>query len=372
MSGITQHQIAAKLNISRSTVAAVLSNTPKARISQAIRESVLETAREMGYVPNRHAQIMSKGKSGMIGIINFGVYEQLPQQKVQFAAHALLKERFEPVVSNVLWFADRGGAVCRRMVESRVEGVLLIHPNLYFTQKHLDILLDAGIPVVVLGSTALEGVTKYMSDKEQGFYTLTHHLLDLGYRRLTVMLGRDSTQKKNVPSWHARNAIAGFERALSERDDPAVSGSVHLIHHTVSASAEGRSPYEPGRAAMREILSKTILPEAVLCSNDNWAMGALAACAEADIKVPQELAITGFENEPLSEYGLLPLTTMVHPAREMAERGVATLLSLVRKESVAEDRFFTLPCELMVRRSCGAHLRKHNMVDAPQPAKHPV
>ncbi len=368
MSGITQHQIAAKLNISRSTVAAVLSNTPRARISQAIRESVLETAREMGYVPNRHAQIISKGKSGMIGIINFGIYEQLPQQKVQFAAHAFLKERFEPVVSNALWFADRGGAVCRRMVESRVEGVLLIHPTLHFTQKHLDILLDAGIPVVVLGGTALQGVTKYMSDKEQGFYTLTNHLLDLGHRRLTVMLGRDSTEKKNAPSWHARNAIAGFERALKERANPAVTGTIHLIHHLVRPSEQNHNPYEPGRVAMREILSKATLPDAVLCSNDNWAMGALAACAEADVKVPEDLAITGFENEPLSQYGQLPLTTMAHPAREMAEQGALTLLSLVRKETTLEDRLITLPCDLIVRRSCGSHLRKPQKTKTFQPA----
>ncbi|HWL52057.1 MAG TPA: LacI family DNA-binding transcriptional regulator [Chthoniobacteraceae bacterium] len=366
MPGITQHQIAARLGVSRSAVAAVLSNTPKGRISPALRESILATAREMGYVPNRHAQIMSKGKSGMIGIINFGLYEQLPQQKVQFAARALLKQRYEPVVSNVLWFADRGGAVCRRMVESRVEGVLLVHPTLQFTQKHLDILLDAGIPVVVLGGTNLKGVTKYMSDKEHGFYVLTSHLLDLGYRRLTVMLGRDSTEKKHIPSWHARNAIAGFERALKEKAGPGVTGSVHLIHRTIGANL---SPYEPGRLAMHEILQKATLPEAVLCSNDNWAMGALAACAAADLKVPEEIAITGFENEPLSQYGLLPLTTMAHPAREIAEKGVKDLLSLVRRESALEDRLVVLPCELVVRRSCGAHLHQHRAADVPQPVE---
>ncbi len=366
MPGITQTQIAAELQISRSTVAAVLSNSPGARISKEVAAKILETAERMGYRPNRYAQVMRRGNSGIIGVINFGGLQQMPIQKLMYTVQAVAEARFEPVVHDVFWFADRGGAACEKMLDMRAEGVLLMHPHLFFTQKHLDILLKAGIPVVSMGGDHLKGIPRVMSDKEKGFYELTSHLLGLGHRRLTLLLGKDSSDKRRTISWHSNKATAGFKRALKERT--GADGTIHIVPHAIQVQEP--TLYQPGQQGMSELLKQGTLPDAVLCSNDNWALGALSVCAEADIRVPSDLSITGFENEPVAQVGLLPLTTVAHPAEEIAHHAVDLLLSLIRKETALESSLSALPGRLIVRRSCGAYLK--SPASSPLQPTHPV
>lgn len=364
MARITQTEIARHLGISRSAVASVLSNSTSSRISPELRERILGAAQELGYVPNRFAQIMSKGRSGMIGVINFGGYEQLPHVKVEQAVCRILKEGYEPVVDNALWFADHGRAVCSRMIQMQVEGVALVHPPPAFTSAHLQTLLDAKIPVVGLGC-GLPGITRYLSDKERGFHLLTTHLLNAGYRRLTLMVGRDSTVRKNQLSWHSANARSGFQGAISDfQGEGEIHGDVEVVHHEiippkadVEQSAE-RATYTPGYHGMRAILQRPVLPEVVLCSNDSWAMGALAACADADVRVPEELAITGFENDPISRYGLLPLTTVAHPVSAIVDHGLGVLMEAIHSGMPTPDILNVLPGELVIRKSCGSYLHK--------------
>lgn len=365
MARITQTEIARHLGISRSAVASVLSNSASSRISPELRERILGAVEELGYIPNRFAQIMSKGRSGMIGVINFGGYEQLPHVKVEQAVCRILQEGYQPVVDNALWFADHGHAVCSRMIQMQVEGVVLVHPPPAFTTAYLQMLLDAKIPVVGLGC-GLPGITRYLSDKEKGFYLLATHLLHAGYRRLTLMVGRDSTARKKQLSWHSTNARAGFLRAISEFSDGGeiIHSDVKVVHHEIippkadaERTAEGTT-YAPGYQGMRTLLQRPVLPEVVLCSNDSWAMGALAACADADVRVPEELAITGFENDPISRYGSLPLTTVAHPVKAIVDRGLGVLLEAIRNGTPTPDILNVLPGKLVVRKSCGSHLRK--------------
>lgn len=369
MQGPTQAQIAAALQVSRSTVAAVLSNSPSARISREVAARVVQKASEMGYRPNRYSKIMRKGRSGIIGVIKFGGLQQMPTQKLMYAVRAIAEAGYEPVVHDCFWFADRGGSACEKMIDLRVEGVLLIHPNLFFTGKHLDILLKVGIPVVSMGGDHLQGIPRILSDKEKGFYELTRHLLGLGHRRLTLLLGKDSSDRKRTLSWHYNKAKAGFKKAIHEQ--PGANGSIHVVHYTLRAPQESADPtlYETGAQAMREILSQGTLPEAVLCSNDNWALGALTVCAEADIRVPDELAITGFENEPAGSVGLLPLTTVAHPVREIAQRAVDRLMGAVRERNDLEPTLDMIPGQLMVRRSCGAWLKSPGRAARPEAVK---
>lgn len=352
---ITQASIAARLNISRSTVAAVLCDLPTARISPEVRQRVLDTAAEMGYVPNRYAQAMRKGRTGVIGILNFGTNLQVALQKLRLAVSAIHAEGYEAMVHDVFWFADRGNLACRRMMEARVEGVVLVQPNLWFTQKHLDSLLAAGIPVVGIGGYHLKKIPVVSRQTTQGFYELTRHLLRLGHRRLTLLLGKDSSENHRAPSAHRVEAIAGFRRALREMHGKT-DGTVHVFHHQLTSETEGMDAYLPGKFGMREILQKPVLPTAVLCGNDNWAMGALSACAEADVRVPRDIAITGYENEPVSAVGLLPLTTVAQPVKEITAWAMEKLFSAIRGQKKLREERVLMPIHLIVRRSCGATL----------------
>lgn len=352
---VTQANIAARLKVSRSTVAAVLCGLPTARISPEVRQRVLDTARKMGYAPNRYAQVMRRKNTGLIGVLNFGTTLQVALQKLHLTVRAIHAEGYEAMVQDVLWFADRGALACQRMKEARVEGVVLIHPNLWFVQKHLDSLLEAGIPVVSIGGYHLKKIPIVSRQTEQGFFELTNHLLELGHRRLTLLVGQDSSESQRTPSAHRMEAIAGFRRALRQVRGRA-DGTVHVFKYELTPDLEGKGVFLPGRHGMKEILQKAVMPTAVLCQNDNWAMGALAACAEADVRVPEDVAITGYENEPLSEAGLLPLTTVGQPVKEITMLAMEKLFVAVRGQKTLREERTLLPVQLVVRRSSGVAL----------------
>ena len=348
MAGITQKELAEKLNVSRSTVAAILSNTPKARISPAVREAVLEAAKKYGYVANRHAQIISGKKSGMIAILQFSLHAQLPQVKVFHAATTIRNAGYEPLITNGLAFENSGESICRHLSALRVEGVILVHPPLSFTQKDLDFLLKSNIPVVTLGGAHLRGITNFMSDKEQGFEILASHLFEAGHRHLVLMVSASEPATKKAFPWHQTNAARGFRKACAAYGQKGV-----LIEVPPGCvEEEVRDPYSPGYRGMEMVFKNGPLPDAVLCSNDDWALGALRACTERGVRVPGDLAVTGFENDPASGYGAVPLTTVEHPAKQMAEEGVSILISIIRGDALLEENLIILPCRLVIRRSC--------------------
>lgn len=200
-----------------------------------------------------------------------------------------------------------------------------------------------------------------MSDKEHGFHLLTKHLLESGYRRLTLMIGQDSTLRKGELSWHGANAQAGFKRAIAEfREGDSVYSDVFIVRYNLGASKTAKEkpfdndPYAPGYYGMKEILRRPVLPEVVLCSNDSWAMGAMKACSEADVRVPKDLAITGFEDDPQGHYGLLPLTTFSHPSEKIVDHGIGVLIEAIRNSTPTPDEFHVFAGDLIVRQSTPA------------------
>jgi LacI family transcriptional regulator len=356
---ITQSQIAKELNISRSTVAAVLSNSPTARISPLVGQKVMMKAAEVNYRPNRYAQIVRKGTSGTIGIINFGGIQQSQILKLHRAARAISQAGYEPLVQDIFWFTDGAEQACTRMLEARVEGIILLAPSLWFTNSHLDRLLDSGIPVVALGGSHLKNIPVLLSDKKNAFCKLTEHALKLGYRRLTLLIGKDSSDtEQQTLSWHARSAKEGFLEALENHPRSGARGNIHAVYHSLDLEDEtGLSLYHRGEQGMREILQEFELPEAVVCSNDNWALGAMRAYVNANMRVPEDIAILGCENEPAGEVGLQPLTTVAAPIHELADRAVEMVIGAMKTGHQLKPEIITMPGQLIVRRSCGQLLK---------------
>ncbi len=349
MSQITQSAIAKAANVSRSTVAKVLSNTANSRISEEVRSKVLKVAEAMDYRPNRYAQIMRGGKSGLIGIINLGSGSALVQRKVIATAHAVHRAGFHPLVHDALWFADAGENVCRNMIESRVEGVILVNASAAFEQKFLNQLLKAGIPVVSIGGEHLRKIPLIVSDRYWGYHTLTTHLLTLGYRHLAQLSSPLSSF-----------SVKAFTEVLAEKRWGKVKGEVICVqpHKIDREHPSEQAPYRPGQIGMQEILRKKRLPEAILCGNDEWVWGALQVCAEQGIRVPEEVAFTGFEDEPLSAVGLLPLTSIAHPVEAIGDQAVAKVLALIEHGKPPSEEKILIKGKLIVRRSCGAYLKK--------------
>lgn len=352
MAGIKE--IAEAVGLSRHTVSDVL-NCGDKRYSEATRKKIQEAAERMGYRPNRVAQSLRRKRTTTIGIINFHSLHELSEMKLQKVLDEVKKTGYYPEVSNGQWHLDGCRETVGQMIEARVSGVLLINPSFGHADEFAELgnLLKHKIPVVALGGDKLVDVPRFLSDKEHGFYSMTRHLVEEGYRRVLLMLKGYETEARVHGSWHQGYAMRGYRKCLQEYGLEKEEDIV-FVQADPNAPDSGyrNDPYIMGYTGMKRALQRPMpTPDAVMASNDSWAYGALRACKEAGIQVPRDMALCGFEDELSSRYGLLSLTTFRHPLDALARGAVRHLMELIRKGEPGEPGLHVIPGELVIRES---------------------
>jgi LacI family transcriptional regulator len=347
MGSVTQRDLARRLGVSRSTIAAAFANQP--RVHPETRKRVLSAAERLGYRPDRYARAMRTGKSGLIGMIVCEGITQMSAMRAWHVAQAIQRAGYQPLSSDAGWFPDGAQAACREVLDAHVEGVVLLSPTCDFEP-----IRRAKVPMVGIAGLRLPGVPQVRANVRQGMYDLTNHLLALGYRRLSLLTQWPLGELDESQCWYVKERMDGFRAAARAARLDASDAEV-VLEDFVSDLTQ---PYLTGKVAMTNLLKRPRRPEAVLCSNDDWAMGALTACTEAGLRVPDDIAVTGFDDSPASGFGAVPLTTVAQPLEQMAAEAVRLLLRrMQRKETGTRDRLVKVPCRVVVRRSCGAMLR---------------
>jgi DNA-binding LacI/PurR family transcriptional regulator len=205
-------------------------------------------------------------------------------------------------------------------------------------------VLDSGLPVVTLAplpGVELECVTV---DRRHGAYLAVRHLLRLGHRRIGFLHGDlryDTDRERPV----------GLQQAFSEAG----------LNPDQRLWVEARAGYRGGYEAARELLARPGEPTAVFCNNDEVAVGAMRAFREAGLRVPEELAVVGFDDLEIAEFAPVPLTTVSQPIPEQAQLAVDRLFArLGNPAEPPKPQTVSLRPELVIRESCGARLRGGN------------
>lgn len=365
--------IAERAGVSVNTVSDILNGGNAGSYRESTRGRVERLAREMGYRPHRAAQIVRTGKSGMLGLITrTGLLHSMHAFSYHAAAAAGL-HGYQMLMHDMVLLEDDFHAACTHMLDLGVEGVLLATWASGSGLDDMELFRREGIPLVMVGAPFLDGVPLVYADVRQGMRDLTRHLLGIGYRRLTlVQRARTPARSRNFRSdqrrlgfgdaiRHAGGRLClGGDAGRSARSragaDSARAASVTGEVLCVALESENLfAPNAPGRQAMQELLARPELPRAVLCSNDDWALGAMGACAAAGVRVPEDIAVTGFDNAAFGAVVHPALTTVAQPTREMAQAAVDLLLRRIGGARPAEDEMaLRLPCKLVVRQSCGA------------------
>ncbi|MDZ4198271.1 MAG: LacI family DNA-binding transcriptional regulator, partial [Kiritimatiellia bacterium] len=326
-----------------------------------------EAARRMGYRPNRAAQIMKFGKSQTIALIEFGIQSEVSHAIHYHVAKAVSRAGYDylPVFGFLKEDVD---SLVARIVDARVDGAIISKMAAHFGIEQVRILQRAGIPVVGLLSREFPDVPLVLHDAEGGFATLTRHLLALGRRRLLLMIP-DYPMKV----WTTEGRMRGFRKAiqgaggsvrlnasaehvLPDRTTTGVTGEILKV--PVGLPPYSSSDLSPAYWAARAILKRPRLPDAILGSNDQWARSAISALMESGLRVPEDLVVTGYDNDSWSAYYPFRLTT-VQPDTER-ECGMA--VELLFKKIAGEKRLprrVVMPCTLVVRTSCGSVPTSH-------------
>ncbi|MBI4025385.1 MAG: LacI family DNA-binding transcriptional regulator [Verrucomicrobia bacterium] len=381
MKAIRQIDIARQLKVSRSTVAAALNPGSPTKLRPRLKQRIQAAARQMVYRPHRYAQIMRNGKTGLIGIIRSSVPASTRLKLDRCACKGVIASGYEPFSKDVDWVEHPSevGGIIDTLLDAHVEGVLFLGISSTLSAQQIERLRRCKIPVVSVNGIVLPGVAQVRNDAHQGMFELTRHVLRLGHRR-PLMLTRLPTTITSAQwrdpnfNWTVAQRSLGFSKAVVEAGGlvrhadklfqslgvkpprPAPGGpNADIEAEVVIESPEGdwNDLFHAGKAAMQKILRRPQLPSVVMCHNDFWAIGALTACAEAGVGVPDDISLTGFDGLLISEYGNIPLTTALQPTEAMANQAVQLLTDLVATgKNYKTGAHASLPYQIVSRKSC--------------------
>lgn len=366
---VTLKDVAKRAGLSHPAVSQALTGSLRgtSKVSESTRQRVRKIALEMGYYPSEVARTLRTGRSGLIGVVQHDAIDFIAIRRFLGALHAIRETAFQPYIYHIdARFEETMAGMADALLGARVEAVLCLHPPPEIGQSQISILLDAGLPVAVIGESWVQGASVFFDERRKAFKDISRHVLDRGARRI-ILLSSGPELASNETAARLRN---GFADAVSEaglRFGPGsgkgknrrgvqvefVLSSNEEVDDAVRKFSDIFPLYVPGYVGMLKIIERGGLPEAVICQVDAYAIGAMRACSEHGIRVPEDVAFAGFGNEHAATAGLAPLTTADHPIAELSRLAVEDIqLRLNGARSLGASTSVTrVPCKFIARYS---------------------
>jgi LacI family transcriptional regulator len=330
---VTIHDIARMCGVSAQTVSRVINNRPD--VSPATRGAVLAAIASVGFRPNAVARSLAHRRSWTIGVIasglgHFGVAETLTAitDASEASGYAVLVKEFGGVETRDVL------PLIEFLVVRQVEGIICFTPQLHFDASTLAVGLPASCPPIVFvkpGETS--DYPSISIDSFSGASVATRHLIALGRRRIAHLGGPAEWRE-------AQDRRDGWLAALEEAGLPP------------GASVAGDWSSASGEIAFRRMLEIQPDMDGVVVGNDQMALGALLVAHRNGIRVPEDLAVIGFDGVPESAQYIPPLTTIEQPLHEQGRQAVDRLLREINGEARSADELkVVLQPRLLVRES---------------------
>lgn len=325
---VTIADVARVAGVSTATVSKVIND--RYGVAASTGAHVRGVIEDLGYVSSLGARSLRSLHTNVLGIL-VADFEPFSTELLKGASRAVHDTGYELLAYSVGRAGQETAGWERRSLSqlhgTLIDGAILCTPTI--------VEVPAGVAVVAVdphtGPTALPTVD---SDSFGGAKCATEHLLGLGHRRIAFIGGRDDLNS-------SRERERGYRAAMQDAGVEVDDALVRFGDYTG----------EPAAGAVSEMLAEQNPPTAVFAANDLSAMGVLEAAAEADLRVPEDLSIVGFDNIPESALTTPALTTVEQPIQQMGERALTMLIDLLAgRQTEAHVR---LPTRLVERGSCG-------------------
>ena len=329
----TIRDVAQAAGVSVATVSRVYNGSILVREETGLR--VREAAARLGYVPHGAARSLITSRTNTIGVLLPDLYGEFFSEVIRGIDQAAQKQGYHLLVSSSHDRRDAFEAALRSM-RGRVDGLIVMWPEMDAETAVRN--LPARFPVVLLhvpvGPDAFDVITIANFD---GARAMVRHFLDLGHRRIAIIKGAEG-------NFDAAERLRGYRDALASAGIPP--SSALEVHGDFSEAS--------GFVAVDELLHGDPRPTAIFAANDAMAIGALSALRQAGLRVPQDMAMAGFDDIPIAQYLDPPLSSVHVDISALGERATLRLLDAVRDKERHVRRAETLPTTLILRRSCGA------------------
>ncbi|CAM2824973.1 LacI family DNA-binding transcriptional regulator [Paenibacillus sediminis] len=332
---VTIRDVANRAGVAISTASYALNNDP--RVSEETRRKVLKVVEEMNYRPNAIARSLKRKKSETIGLFLNDFGGPFFSSVIQGVEEVVSSNGYNLVACST-YGGNHNTTTNRFLQEKQLDAAIILGPNI--PDELIVQVASKDFPVVVMDrELKAEHVHSVLVDNEQGAYTATRHLINLGHRKIAYLSGP-------VNSYNNQKRLVGFKRALEEAD----------IAFQSAINVQGHFTEHGGYQVMKSLLMSKNVPDAIFSANDEMAIGAIQALTEAGIRVPQDVAIVGFDDIRLSSYIRPALSTIGHPKQEWGTVATHVVFQTLQDPS-EQSRSIMLDTELIIRDSCGAALQ---------------
>lgn len=321
----TIEDVATLAGVSIATVSRVVNNSYI--VSQEKRERVMAAVKSLGYQPNRSASKKNENKIIMLAGSTF-IDDTLAgmKDKAKEYGYDIIFSYFCNSISELLDM---------NMVKSGlVDGVILM--NMIADNEEIS-ALSAQMPVVQCGEYQNAPHTFSVSINEaKAAGEVVSHLISLGRKRVALIV----PHILGKPQYFIQERELGYRLALAE----------HNIDYHENLKVVTNYSTEGGIEAARKILTMKPLPDAIFCANDTIAIGCISTLRDAGIKIPDQIAVAGFDNMDAAEFSSPPLTTIAQPFYEIGSESVRLLMTLM-KENISVGRHVMIDHQLELRAS---------------------
>lgn len=349
---VTIKDVAREAGVSVATVSRVYNGSRLVR--EETSRQVRAVAARLGYVPHGGARSLSTRRTNTIGVLLPDLFGEFFSEVIRGIDQAARRRSYHVLVSSS--HNQRSDIVAAlRSMRGRVDGLIVMSPEMD-AQAAAD-NLPARFPVVLLNCRgASERFDTITIANFEGARAMVRHLVGLGHRRIALINGAPG-------NFDAVERRRGYRAALREAGvDPDPRWEL-----------PGDFREESGFRAARALLGLDPRPTAVFAANDSMAVGALSALREAGVRVPEDVAVAGFDDIPMARYLDPPLASVRVDISALGERATLRLFEAMEEGAEHRPRHEQLPTSLVLRRSCGVDAAGgHNSAPAEGETTHHV
>lgn len=328
--------IAKQAGVSIATVSRALNNNGSVRAET--RQKILQIANELNYKPNPIARSLSRKRTDTIGVILPELVDEFFMEIIRGIDQEAYKSGQYIVVSSSHSQRNIVETLLEFMSSGRVDGVILMAPQ--FHNEIAELIQKSKKPVVLVNvCREMKKVVSFNINNYQGAFAITEHLIKHGYQKIGMILGPEG-------NCDAQERYRGFKDALVH----------HGLKFRKERTVQGDFSVRSGYYGFVRLMSQQQKPQAIFAANDMMAVGVYEAARESNIRIPQDVAVVGFDDIYLSRL-LNPRLTTVHvPISELGSKAIQYLFRMVNQEVDANTPYREeLTTGLVIGGSCGCN-----------------
>jgi len=329
----TIKDVARRARVSIASVSRTLNSAGS--VTPEVRSRVLRAAHTLRYMPHAAARSLINRRTHTVGLLLPDTHGEYFSELIRGVDRAARARGLHLLVSSSHGDSPEATSTALQSMNGRVDGLLMMSPHV--GGGSLAEALPPGLPTVLMNTRVAHGTrAAYLVDDFGGARAMTCHLASCGYRRIAHIRGpRDN--------FEAEERLRGYRAGLGARRARVIDGDF-----------SEESGYRAGQA----LAAGRTRPDAVFAANDAMAIGCLFALTEAGVRVPEDIALAGFDDVPVARFVHPPLTTVRVDVAAMGRRALERLAAAIDDPRTDTGTVGTLPVELVVRASCGANSRR--------------